>query len=376
MDEPSTPAPRPCATPHSAPTAWLRYDPCIDPPTDEVDNADASPDETQELSAEQQRRQDIDDFLAAYARIAPAQERRDGWTPFLRKLFLQVIAQGGGIGAACEYTGMSRSAAYSLEARDRVFAAGWAAASYFARNPMADDFYDKARDGITETITRSDGVTVTRHRFDSRLSIAVLKRLDQRCDRAEERGSVHLAAVRHWDEYLRLVGDGDDKAAEALLDRPVPSRAEGAQDCTTCPLPERANPIPAPDPPHSELAEYCWKLGEDEYSVAARHSGIADGAWLTNFPPPPGFASYENRPWTGQDFYYERTCTAEEAELLDADLAAAIAADKAEWTAYCEAGRDRFFASLRAGLADFEARLGALPATARQAIDIQRKTPM
>src|ERR1043165_6048424 len=59
------------------------------------------------LSPQEKRRHDIDNFLAAYERIAPDCERRDGWTPFLRKLFLQVIAETGKIGLACEATGMS-----------------------------------------------------------------------------------------------------------------------------------------------------------------------------------------------------------------------------------------------------------------------------
>jgi hypothetical protein len=169
MEEP-TPSLRPCSTPHSAPVAWLKCDPRIEPPAREAENTENPADnsqgpvlsEVEGLTPEDQHQHDIDRFLADYERIAPPAERRDGWNPFLRKLFLQVIAEGGSVSTACAYTGMSRSSAYSLEARDRVFAAGWAAASHFARNPMADDFYEKARDGITETITRSDGATVTR----------------------------------------------------------------------------------------------------------------------------------------------------------------------------------------------------------------------
>jgi len=285
------------------------------------------------LPSADQRRHDVDNFLAAYERIAPEGERRDGWSPFLRRLFLQVIAETGKVSTACAYTGMSRSSAYALQARDRVFAAGWDAACHFARMPLADDLYEKGIDGITETITRSDGVAVTRHRYDSRLSIAVLNRLDRRCDRAEERGSVHLAAVRNWDEYLRLVGKGEDKAAEALLDT--------AQDCPTCPLPERANPIPVGDPPGSHPWEDCWK--DDR------------GVWMTCFPPPPGFDGYENSPWDGLS-YYERTCTPGEVELIEAHSAAAIEAEARELDSFCNAKRDKFFGALRSDLARWRDR--------------------
>jgi hypothetical protein len=238
-----------------------------------------------------------------------------------------VIAETGKVVLACAYTGMSRQSAYNLAARDRVFAAGWDAASHFARMPLADDIYEKGIDGITETVTRSDGVTVTRHRYDSRLSIAVLNRLDRRCDRAEERGSKHLAAVRNWDEYLSLIGKGDDRAAEALLD------ASG--DSQNCQLPERAFPTPVPDPRGYDPAENCWK---DE-----------DGRWITTFPPPPGFDGHQNREWDSFA-YYERACTPEEAALIEAHQAAAEAEEAAEITAHAEAERDTFFAKLRAEL--------------------------
>ena len=333
MKEPNqiTAAPRPCSTPHSAPVQWLRSEPAETAP----------PDQDQELSPEEQRRRDIADFVATCERLAPEQERRDGWSPFLRKLFLQVIAEGGTISAACEYTGMSRSSAYSLEARDRVFAAGLAAAAYFARNPLADDFYEKAKNGITETVSRSDGATITRHRFDSRLSIAVLNRLDKRCDRAEERGSVHMAAVRNWDEFLALVGKGDDQAAEALLETP--------QLCPTCPLPERANPIPDADPPAWDLGENVWQIGDDRAPGAHRDRGLPDGTWMTCFPPPPGFDLYQNIEWDGVN-WYERACTPNEAELLETHAAAVQAEERAELAAFARQGRDTFFARLRTEL--------------------------
>ncbi len=64
--------------------------------------------------------------------------------------------------------------------------ASWDAACEIARAPLADALYEKALDGVTETITKDGEVVATRHRFDSRLSIAVLHRLDKRCDRAAE----------------------------------------------------------------------------------------------------------------------------------------------------------------------------------------------
>jgi hypothetical protein len=371
MEEPLTPTPRPCSTPHSAPSRWLKYDPGIDPP-DPSDSELPAVADAEDLTPEEQRRRQIADFLDAYERTAPEGVRRDGWTPFLRKLFLQTIADTGLVSTACAYTHMSRSAAYALAQRDRVFAAGWDAADQFARRPIADHAKEQMLEGITETITRPDGATVTRHRFDSRLTIAVLNRLDKRCDRAEERGSVHLAAMRNWDEYLSLIGKGDDAAAEALLDRPVLSDAEKAQNCPACPLPERANPIEIGDPPGCDPAQNVWQAGTDADRRAEREHGLPDGTWMTTFPPPPGFDGYQNIPFDGIN-WYERTCTPDEVELIEAHDAAAEAEERAETIAFAEAQRDSWFAQLRRELgrdqdADSPAAAGSGPgAPARHA---------
>jgi hypothetical protein len=251
--------------------------------------------------------------LDAYAADTPA--RRDGWTPFSRKLFLAVLSETGRVSLACEYTGLTRQSAYALRARDPLFAAGWDAACELARAPLADALYEKAIDGVTDTITKDGEVVAERHRHDSRLSIAVLHRLDKRCDRAEERGADHLALVRNWDEWLSLVGKGEDRAAQALL--------ESARHCQNRQLPESGNPT---EPEFLDLSDRCW---------------IDDDMWLTDFPPPPGFVGYESGPWDEGD--YERACTPEEVAILEADQAADAIAARAEE----EALRDAWFEMLR-----------------------------
>jgi hypothetical protein len=70
---------------------------------------------------------------------------------------------------------------------------------------------------------------------------------------------------------------------------------------------------------------------------------------VTCFPPPPGFAGHERGTCDGVHCY-ERACTPEEAELLDANEAAAAAeqaAAAAEERAEDEALRDSWFAALK-----------------------------
>jgi hypothetical protein len=55
--------------PHSAPTAWLKHDPGLEPPASDAVGPQLL--EPEDLSPEQRRHQEIDAFLAAYERIAP-----------------------------------------------------------------------------------------------------------------------------------------------------------------------------------------------------------------------------------------------------------------------------------------------------------------
>ncbi|WP_156029902.1 hypothetical protein [Sphingomonas sp. URHD0057] len=259
------------------------------------------------------------------ASLAPEGTRHDGWTPFARKLFLQVLAETGRVSLALAYTGLSKQSAHALRNRDPLFATGWDAAALMARNPLADDIIEKSLDGVTDTVTRNGEVVAQRHRYEGRLSIAVLHRLDKRCDRAEEQGSAHLAVMRRWDDYLDLIGKGDAAGARAILESP-PHGQFGQ-------LPESENPIP--EPPGLDPWDSVWQRD--------------DGAWMTDFPPPPGFDGYQSRAWDGFNAY-ERECTPEEAELLDAHQAAAEAQEQAELAADAEAERDGFLATLRSQL--------------------------
>ena len=76
--QPPTPAPRACSTPHSSPIAWLKSG------SEGVgaDDKPANPPAAFEACPEPGRGADLD----IYAGDAPA--RRNGWTPFARKLFL------------------------------------------------------------------------------------------------------------------------------------------------------------------------------------------------------------------------------------------------------------------------------------------------
>lgn len=192
------------------------------------------------------------------SRAGPEDERGDGWTPPRRRLFLTVLGETGRVNMACHWSSMSKQSAYALRARNPLFAAGWDAACEMARHQLADTLYEKAIDGVTETIVKDGEVVAERHRFDSRLSIAVLNRLDKRFDRAAELGARHLPAVHRWDEFLTLVGSGEDEVAEALLAPPVPSAIEEPSGGQASQLPLGKSPT-VPGRPPSRNGQNCTR---------------------------------------------------------------------------------------------------------------------
>jgi hypothetical protein len=236
-----------------------------------------------------------------------------------------VLAETGRVSTACEYTRLSKQSACALRARDPLFAAGWDAASELARAQLADALYEKALDGVSDTITKDGEVVAVRHRFDSRLSTTVLARLDRRCDRAEERGSKHLALVQRWDDVIGMIGRGEDDAAIAILE----AGPQSAQHSQPSQLRAQEHPVDASGTKSETNSPTADKEEFERIHLWDRCSKDENGVWMTDFPPPPGFAGYQSCEWNDPDQSYKRECSSEEAELLDADDAAAEAEERA-----------------------------------------------
>jgi hypothetical protein len=252
------------------------------------------------------------------ARSRPAGTRHDGWTGERMASFLEVLADTGIVSEACRIVGMSRDSAYSLRNRDPVFAAAMRAALAKSRPLVADGLLERSITGTVEHYYR-DGVLVgERRHYESWLALAVLKRLDKQAE--EDRADAALSA--------RMTGDW-----QATLDA---MRSGGTAAVPEALAPKADKADTPPSPPGWDPSENVWKSD--------------DGVWMTCFPPPAGFGGHENRAWDGFN-HYERACTAEEAELLDAHRAAAEAEEYAEVTADAEAQRDGWFDTLREELA-------------------------
>jgi len=141
--------------------------------------------------------------------------RHDGWTQDRRRLFLESLAEGHPVESACAHAGIGKVSAYALRRRDPGFALAWSAATLRARDALADLLTSRAVNGQTETVTRDDGTVITRHRYDNRLALALLARLDRLAAQPDtsELGQPHEAAARgvahDFDAFVDLVQDTD-----------------------------------------------------------------------------------------------------------------------------------------------------------------------
>ena len=118
--------------------------------------------------------------------------------------FLDALAQGGNVRAACAAAGISRSTAYRMRRACGRFEQLWDAALLVARTQVEAVLADRALNGVEETIFYHGRAVATRRRYDARLLLAHLARLD----RLTQNPATHHAAI------------GFDTALDELLDAP------------------------------------------------------------------------------------------------------------------------------------------------------------
>jgi hypothetical protein len=251
----------------------------------------------------------------AFNRHTPlGRARHDGWTGERMATFLEVLADTGLITEACRSAGMSRDAVYSLRNRDPLFDAALRAAQTKARPQVADGILERSINGTVEHYYR-DGVLVgERRHYESWLALAVLKRLDKQAEDDVAENGLTARIATNWNEVIDALREGGISAVPGALD----AKTYKAY-------------IPPPPGLSLDPDESIWRTDEN--------------VWMTSFPPPPEFDGEENCPFDGFN-YYERTCTAEEAALLDARVEATEADDRAKE----DAQRDKYFAKIRSEL--------------------------
>lgn len=247
-------------------------------------------------------------------------------------IFCETLAESAVVAEACEAARMSISGAYAHRRRNPVFAAAWDAALTIARERLADTLLARSMEGNVEQIWRDGELVGERHVIDNRLGLAILRRLDRL---AETGLSLHSSLQQpkpptlvarskpiDWELAINALQTGDDDAVCKALALVKADEVEEVYDPPNRP--------PSPDEPQDlDLSDRCWRT--------------ADGRWMTSFPPPAGFTGFEECDWDDPEEEYERECTPEEVAILEADVANARAAERAEE----ESLRDSWFALLR-----------------------------
>ena len=134
-------------------------------------------------------------FLPAYSAAepvdpTPAPEGADASQPhnaFDRERqvrFLEGLSITGNVRSACRSASISPQTAYRFRRGDRPFAQAWNAALLAARVQVEDVLADRALNGVEEAVYYHGEEVARRRRYDSRLLLAHLGRLDKLADTA------------------------------------------------------------------------------------------------------------------------------------------------------------------------------------------------
>ena len=133
--------------------------------------------------------------------------RHDGWHRELRVRFLEALAQTGNVQASAYFVQRSRQSAYDLKRRDPDFARAWLAALVLAREEAQDKLQERAIEGVEEEIFYHGEVVATRRRYDARLLLAHLARLDKiAAEIPAQRGAARFG------DMLDAIAAGEDTA--------------------------------------------------------------------------------------------------------------------------------------------------------------------
>lgn len=133
---------------------------------------------------------------------APRQPSRALARPLTRAVqaeFIEELARWGNVRAAAQRTGLSRANLYRMRRACTHFRSLWDAALVLARPQVEEVLSDRALNGVKETVFYHGEEVATRIRYDGRLLLAHLARLD----RLQNTGNVY-----------RTVNEFDDKLAD------------------------------------------------------------------------------------------------------------------------------------------------------------------
>lgn len=126
--------------------------------------------------------------LPATIQALPRDASRPPQTQFSRSLqaqFLRRLADSGEVRVAVSALPVSHQTVYRMRRACRAFAQGWDAALIVARQKAEDILASRAMHGVEEEVYYHGEVVATRRRYDARLLLAHLARLDRKAENAD-----------------------------------------------------------------------------------------------------------------------------------------------------------------------------------------------
>lgn len=147
----------------------------------------------------------------------------------LQAMFCEHLARHGNVRLACRAARVSPQTAYRMRRASATFRRLWNAALVVARDQVEDVLADRAINGWDEAVFYHGEEVATRRRYDSRLLLAHLGRLDKL---AEREGAAPM--VEQFDHVIEAMARGEEPvlaAAEApVAEAPVEVGAVAGAD--------------------------------------------------------------------------------------------------------------------------------------------------
>jgi hypothetical protein len=253
------------------------------------------------------------------------------WTPACQRAFLEELSCSGSVLRASKEVGKSSRSAYLLYHRrdGAAFSLGWDAAILVSRRAIADMLMDRAIHGYEEISMKDDDGRTVRGKYDNRLSMGLLSRLDRLAEKAaiaRSHDAQVQTIVQDFEAFLDLIEKGGTGAAAALFisarnaddAAPLDATLNNAIQCELAQISaaeKEAQALEQRPGPEPELLDLEPEDAAQRLSVWWCEQN--DG-WRTNFPPAPN--DDESDPdadgGTFGDPDYNRALTAEEEDAF------------------------------------------------------------
>ncbi len=149
---------------------------------------------------------DIPNLPALIAEI-PSDDTRPAQTQFdlaAQTVFLEALATSGSVRSASRKARTSHQSVYRMRRASRPFKRAWDAALVVAREAAACELADRAMNGVEEPVFYHGEEIARRRRYDSRLLLAHLARLDRLAETEDA-----AALAEDFDGMLERFGCGE-----------------------------------------------------------------------------------------------------------------------------------------------------------------------